>query len=181
MRLSDLVGRQDDVPGSWAKLDITGLTADSRDVEQGYLFAALPGSQTDGAKFIEKALRSGAAAILVPKGVCAGDTLAVPVIEEDDPRRVLARMAARFYESQPEYAAAVTGTNGKTSVVSFLQQIWRGLGFQAASLGTVGLESPSGHRVLGHTTPDPVMLHRLLADIAGEGFTHFAVEASSHG
>jgi len=162
-------------------VDIAGLTADSREVRKGFLFAALPGTRLDGAQFIQAAIAKGAAAVLVSRGGGAGDDIAVPVVEDADPRRALALMAARFYGSQPETAAAVTGTNGKTSVVSFLRQIWRGLGFQAASLGTVGLMGPHGEHPLAHTTPDPVTLHRLLAEIAAEGVSHIALEASSHG
>jgi len=181
MRLSDLVGPRHGVPGFWSRVAVKGLSADSRKVEKGYLFAALPGSQTDGAKFLEAAIANGAAAVLLPKGSLDVTNIPVPVIEEADPRRALALMAARFYKKQPKTAAAVTGTNGKTSVVAFLQQIWQGLGFDAASLGTVGFNSAHGSVLLAHTTPDPVMLHSLLADAAKQGISHIAVEASSHG
>jgi UDP-N-acetylmuramoyl-L-alanyl-D-glutamate--2,6-diaminopimelate ligase len=160
---------------------IKGLSADSRKVEKGYLFAALPGSQTDGAKFMQAAIENGAAAVLLPVGSADVADVPVPVIEDADPRRALALMAARFYKRQPKTAAAVTGTNGKTSVVSFLQQIWQAMGLDAASLGTVGLNSAHGSVSLAHTTPDPVVLHALLAEAAKQGVSHVAVEASSHG
>ncbi|HEY9519935.1 MAG TPA: UDP-N-acetylmuramoyl-L-alanyl-D-glutamate--2,6-diaminopimelate ligase [Methyloceanibacter sp.] len=157
-----------------------GLTADSRAVKPGYLFAALPGSRTDGAHYIADALARGAAAILMPQGV--GRALnGTPVVEDADPRRRLALIAARFFGAQPEIAVAVTGTNGKTSVASFVRQLWEQMGFRAASLGTVGVVGPSGTQILAHTTPDPVELHRILADLAKSGVTHLALEASSHG
>src|SRR5262249_4737057 len=77
--------------------------------------------------------------------------------------------------------AAITGTSGKTSVAAFTRQIWAALGETAASIGTVGLVAP-GREVYGSlTTPDPVALHRSLDTLAGEGVTHLAIEASSHG
>jgi UDP-N-acetylmuramoyl-L-alanyl-D-glutamate--2,6-diaminopimelate ligase len=104
-----------------------------------------------------------------------------PVVEDADPRRRLALIAARFFGAQPDVAVAVTGTNGKTSVASFVRQLWEQMGFRAASLGTVGVVGPSGTQILAHTTPDPVELHRILADLAKSGVTHLALEASSHG
>ena len=104
-----------------------------------------------------------------------------PVVEDADPRRRLALIAARFFGAQPDVAIAVTGTNGKTSVASFVRQLWEQMGFRAASLGTVGVVGPSGTHILAHTTPDPVELHRILADLAKSGVTHLALEASSHG
>ena len=160
---------------------ITGLTADSREVRPGYLFAALSGVKTDGARFIADAVARGAAAIL------AGDTAPVevegriPVIRDANPRRRLALMAARFHGRQPEIAAAVTGTNGKTSVASFLRQIWEACGRSAASLGTTGIHFQNQDWPLAHTTPDPVSLHASLAELADRGATHLAFEASSHG
>ena len=181
MRLSNLVGQRHRVPDTWSKVNITGLTADSREIEKGFLFAALPGSRSDGAQFLDDALAKGAAAVLLPKSNTQGRELAVPIIEELDPRRALALMAARFYRIQPKCAAAVTGTNGKTSIVSFLQQIWAGMGLRAASLGTIGLVTGAGSMTLSHTTPEPVTLQRLLAQTAKDGVTHIALEASSHG
>ena len=96
-------------------------------------------------------------------------------------RRALALAAANFFPRQPKTIAAVTGTSGKTSVAAFTRQIWAALGFQAASIGTVGVVSPQGETYGSLTTPDPVELHRTLDQLAGEGVTHLALEASSHG
>src|SRR5262249_22218555 len=180
MTLGELIGLEAKLPAGAARVAITGLAADSRAVKPGYLFAALPGVKTDGARFIADALQRGAAAILAPDG-SAPATASVPVIEDGDPRRALALIAARFFGLQPKTSVAVTGTNGKTSVASFVRQIWTGEGFKAASLGTVGVVSPRGTEVLKHTTPDPIELHALLARLAKDGVTHLAMEASSHG
>lgn len=155
---------------------ITGVTCDSREVEPGNLFAALPGVKVDGSKFINQAFEKGATAVLA--GIKNNDHRIITVA---NPREVFARMAARFYQDQPEIAVAVTGTNGKTSVVAFVRQIWQALGLRAASMGTVGVIGPEGPEPLAHTTPDPVVLHRFLADLAHRKVSHVALEASSHG
>lgn len=180
MTLGELFGREAKLPAGLDRVPIAGLAADSREVKPGYLFAALPGVKTDGARFIEDALKRGAAAVLVGPGVGAAHSSAA-IIEDSDPRRRLALIAARFFGLQPKTTIAVTGTNGKTSVASFVRQLWAAQGYAAASLGTVGVISPSGTNILKHTTPDPIELHRLLAALAEEGVTHLALEASSHG
>ena len=180
MTLGELFGLEAKLPEGLSRVPITGLAADSREVKPGYLFAALPGVKTDGTRFIAQALERGAAAILVPRGA-KGATNSAAIIEDSDPRRRLALIAARFYGLQPKTAVAVTGTNGKTSVAAFVRQLWAGHGFKAASLGTVGVVTPSGTKILKHTTPDPIELHAILAALAKEGVTHLALEASSHG
>jgi UDP-N-acetylmuramoyl-L-alanyl-D-glutamate--2,6-diaminopimelate ligase len=157
---------------------ISGLSADSRAVESGYVFAALPGTKVDGSTYIAQALSKGAAAVICQTGSYAG---AGPIIETDNPRRLLALMAARFYDRQPDTIVAVTGTNGKTSVAVFVRQIWEAMGFRAASLGTIGVVGPSGTQYLSHTTPDPVKLHQLVANLRDDHVQHLAIEASSHG
>lgn len=176
MRLSALAG----CAPQGGDPDIAGLTADSRAVRPGFLFAALPGARADGGAFVADAVRNGAVAILAGAGVEVVPS-GVALVRDDNPRRRLALMAARFHPGQPETMVAVTGTNGKTSVASFTRQIWSALGHAAASFGTVGIVSPRGTRALGHTTPDPVEIHRLLDALSSEGVTHAAFEASSHG
>jgi len=160
--------------------DILALTADSRDVRPGTLFAALAGAKVDGRAFIEQAVEQGAAAILTDPSEDARET-GVPLILDPNPRRRLALMAARFYGRQPQQTVAVTGTNGKTSVASFVRQIWRALGHPAAALGTLGLDAPGFAGKAGLTTPDPVQLQALLAELSEAGIDHLALEASSHG
>jgi len=144
------------------------------------LFVALSGTKADGMAFAGEAVARGSVAVLAGDDAKA-DALGVPVLQSAEPRQALAYLAARFYATQPETVAAVTGTNGKTSVAAFLRQIWTATGFEAASLGTVGIVTNKGETVLAHTTPDPVTLHKNLAALAAEGVTHLALEASSHG
>ncbi len=150
---------------------LKGITTDSRQVEAGFLFAALPGAKVDGRDFIDAAIDKGAVAVLAQTGtkISRDD---VVLIEDENPRRRLGLIAAEFYGVQPATIAAVTGTNGKTSVVTFTEQLWRALGKKAASMGTL-----SGKL----TTLDSVSLHKELAAMAARGVTHLALEASSHG
>ncbi|MEG6509116.1 UDP-N-acetylmuramoyl-L-alanyl-D-glutamate--2,6-diaminopimelate ligase [Methyloligella sp. 2.7D] len=180
MKLGELIGPDAVLPQGWSDTPILGLSADSRTVRPGYLFAALPGVKTDGAKFIQQAIDNGAAAILLPRGHAPAGT-DIPLVEDAEPRHALSMAAAKFYGAQPETAIAVTGTNGKTSVAAFVRQLWARQGFAAASVGTIGVVAPKESKVLHHTTPDPIELHRILAELAGEGVTHLAIEASSHG
>ena len=162
--------------------EFRGLAADSRDVRPGFLFAALAGTKTDGARFIEDAVKRGAVAVLAaPEAAPLAYRLGVDFIPAANPRKRLAQIAAEFYGAQPATIAAVTGTNGKTSIASFLRQIWTFQGRRAASLGTVGIDSPSGHVTLSHTTPDPIVIARELARLKTEGVDWLALEASSHG
>lgn len=158
--------------------DFTGLTSDSRKVKPGYLFAALQGVANDGRAYIDGAIKAGAVAILTD---ARPGTWSVPAIRAEEPRLTLANAAAAFFPQQPGVVAAVTGTNGKSSTVDFLRQIWSSMGRKAASMGTLGAIGPSGSVDLGHTTPDPVAIHATLSQLAGEGVTHAAMEASSHG
>jgi len=165
-----------------AALRVTGVTADSRAVRPGMVFAALPGATIDGRSFIADAVARGASAILAPEGTAwPAEAPARPLITSADPRRALALMAAAFYGAQPDCVVAITGTNGKTSSVDFLRQIWRDAGRKAASLGTLGLIAegvPAGPSL---TTPDPLKLHESLSRLAHDGVAALAMEASSHG
>jgi UDP-N-acetylmuramoyl-L-alanyl-D-glutamate--2,6-diaminopimelate ligase len=163
-------------------LALTGLASDSRKVKPGYLFAALAGTKTDGARFVKDAVARGAVAVMgLPSLASDVEALGVRFIPEENPRLGLARIAAAFYAGQPEIVAAVTGTKGKSSIVAFLREIWTQLGKPAASLGTVGVIGPKGAVPLSHTTPDPVEIHELLAELKQDGVDHLAIEASSHG
>jgi UDP-N-acetylmuramoyl-L-alanyl-D-glutamate--2,6-diaminopimelate ligase len=161
--------------------EIASVRSDSREVTAGALFAALAGTKTDGAKYVTMAVDKGAAAVLAPPSARPAIPEGVAAVLDVNPRSRLAQIAARFYGACPSTIAAVTGTNGKTSVANFVRQIWAHSGTQAASLGTVGAMTPQGLLALNHTTPDPVILHEMLARIAGMGVTHAALEASSHG
>ncbi|SFG53742.1 UDP-N-acetylmuramoylalanyl-D-glutamate--2,6-diaminopimelate ligase [Palleronia marisminoris] len=164
---------------------ITGISVDSRETREGHLFAALPGTCSHGATFVETAIGMGATAILTDReGLAiarpALDGTDVAVVVAETPRQALAYAAALWFGTQPETMVAVTGTNGKTSVASFTRQIWTALGHRAVNIGTTGVEG-SWETPLRHTTPEPVTLHRVLCEAAAEGITHAAMEASSHG
>jgi UDP-N-acetylmuramoyl-L-alanyl-D-glutamate--2,6-diaminopimelate ligase len=164
--------------------DIMGLTADSRAVKPGYLFAALPGAKSDGRDFIADALARGAAAILAPAGTdLPPQANKIPIIDVDNPRHSLALFAGRYFGTQPRVAAAVTGTNGKTSVAWFTHQIWKRLGHRSAAVGTLGVTTTgtNSERDAGLTTADPVTLHRELKALTDDGVDHVVLEASSHG
>ncbi|PZA09620.1 UDP-N-acetylmuramoyl-L-alanyl-D-glutamate--2,6-diaminopimelate ligase [Rhodopseudomonas palustris] len=179
MKLRDLFSDEAEIAAPAADLAIGGIAVDSRAVKPGDLFFALAGAKTDGARFVAAAIAAGAVAIAGehrPEG-----QLAVPFVRLANPRLALALAAARFYPRQPEVIAAVTGTSGKTSVAAFTRQIWQRLGHASASIGTIGLVTPTRSVYGSLTTPDPIALHRSLDEIAREGITHLALEASSHG
>ena len=161
-------------------IEAEGVTADSRKVKPGFLFVAIAGAKADGAHFARQAVNAGAIAVAAEQRPEALSD-AVAFIRVNNPRRTLALAAAKFFPRQPKTIAAVTGTSGKTSVAAFTRQIWSTLGYQAASIGTIGVVSPKGERYGSLTTPDPIELHRTLDQLAGEGVTHLALEASSHG
>ena len=179
MRLRELFSDDATIDPQAEAVVVTGLAVDSRAVKPGDVFFALAGGKTDGARFIDSAISSGAVAIAgdhPPQGEAR-----VPFVVTPNPRRALALAAARFYPRQPATIAAVTGTSGKTSVAAFTRQIWQRLGHASASIGTIGLVSPKRTIYGSLTTPDPIALHRQLDEIAREGVTHLAFEASSHG
>jgi len=164
------------------EMAVTGVSADSRKARPGSLFVAIPGSRDDGGRYIADAITRGATAILMePVGPAPALPPHVALAFSLDVRRSLALAAARFHPRQPAVIAAITGTAGKTSVAVFLRQIWERLGHRAAYLGTIGLVTPDAASYGSLTTPDPVELHATLDRLAGEGVTHMALEASSHG
>jgi UDP-N-acetylmuramoyl-L-alanyl-D-glutamate--2,6-diaminopimelate ligase len=163
-------------------VDISGITADSRAVQPGFMFAALPGAKADGRAYIAEAVARGAVAVLAPEGtVWPADVPARALLTDAAPRQRLARLAVELAGPMPAHIAAVTGTNGKTSTVDFLRQILFLAGRRAASLGTLGVIAPGIPAMETLTTPDAVTLANTLAALAQAGFTHAALEASSHG
>jgi UDP-N-acetylmuramoyl-L-alanyl-D-glutamate--2,6-diaminopimelate ligase len=177
LQLIDFIKADKDLP-------ISGVTSDSRQVRKNYLFAALSGTKMDGGQFISDAIHHGASLILADEGTALpeGAPEHVQIINDKNPRQAFAKIAAKFYKIQPENIVAVTGTSGKTSTVSFIQQIWHLSGItKCASLGTLGLRGPGMRRYGGLTTPDTQGLHAELADLASAGINHLAMEASSHG
>src|ERR1700738_66566 len=181
MTLADLLSADVVCDPRFAELELRGISANSRTVKPGYLFVAVTGSKDDGLRFVDQALSSGAVAIMAERLPAQALPDGVAFIKVGNVRRALALAAARFFPRQPEVIAAVTGTSGKTSVAAFTRQIWAREEKQAASIGTVGLISPRRETYGSLTTPDPVALHRSLDELVGEGVTHLAIEASSHG
>jgi UDP-N-acetylmuramoyl-L-alanyl-D-glutamate--2,6-diaminopimelate ligase len=181
MKLREILPPDAELDRRHADLEIGAVTADSRAVKPGDIFVAIAGAKADGLRFIDAAISAGAAAIVAerpPEGALPQN---IAFVQVANARRVLALIAAKIYPRQPGTIAAVTGTSGKTSVAAFTRQIWTTLGRRAASIGTVGVVSPSGETYGSLTTPDPVALHRSIDALAGEGVTHLAIEASSHG
>ncbi|MFM8646854.1 MAG: UDP-N-acetylmuramoyl-L-alanyl-D-glutamate--2,6-diaminopimelate ligase [Methylocystis sp.] len=176
MLLVDLLA-PNQCPPELRSVEISGLSADSRTVNEGFAFFAVPGHVGDGVNYIEEAKRRGARVVVAQRAAACD----LPIIIVDDVRAALAKAASRFYIHQPHTIVAVTGTSGKTSVVSFLQQIWRILGVNAASLGTVGVIDNTGAHYGSLTTPGPVELHDTLNSLSMRGVTHLAMEASSLG
>ena len=180
--LSQLIGPEIEAPAGASDLMVRGMTLDSRKAGPGIVFAAVPGANVDGAAFAADAVANGALAILAgTDAVLPALSKPVPVLRSADVRRAVALMAARFYGGRPPHTMAVTGTSGKTSVVEFTRQILTACGRDAASLGTLGIVKPDGAVRGALTTPDPIGLAKAMADLADEGVTHVAFEASSHG
>ncbi|MBT6031367.1 MAG: UDP-N-acetylmuramoyl-L-alanyl-D-glutamate--2,6-diaminopimelate ligase [Kordiimonadaceae bacterium] len=161
-------------------VDICGITADSRQVKPGFMFVALPGLKYNGADFINDAVAAGAVAILCLPAAKIDNNEIIWVLDEY-PGRVFPYIVSRFFKTQPEKIAAVTGTNGKTSVAFFTQQIWKQLGIKAASVGTLGIQADGYQKNTGLTTPDPVVIHKALSELCERGVDHVVFEASSHG
>ncbi len=181
MKLHEILPSDAEFDAHHAALDIGGVTADSRAVKPGSLFVAIPGTKADGLGFVPAAIAAGATAIVAEQSPQTPLPKNVAFVRVGNARRTLALIAAKFYPRQPGIIAAITGTSGKTSVAAFTRQIWTALGCSAASIGTVGIVSPRGETYGSLTTPDPVALHRSIDGLAGEGVTHLAIEASSHG
>ena len=182
MRLSNLITLADGASILGEDRTISGVTADSREVKAGYLFVAIPGTKLNGQHFIPDAIARGAVAVLVdsetPTSIVSSD---ITLISAPSVRHALAIIASRFYPRQPQTIAAVTGTSGKTSTVQFARQFWDQAGHKAASLGTLGLITSDNSTYGSLTTPDPVSLHRTIDQVASDGITHLAMEASSQG
>ena len=176
-RLGDILELKD-ADRALASRAIAGLAFDSRKTAPGDVFFALAGAKDDGLKHVGEAVRKGAAAIVAERWTETPDAAFVQVA---DARAALAHAAARFYPRQPETIVAVTGTSGKTSVAAFVREIWRALGKEAASIGTIGVVSRPLTVYGSLTTPDPIALHELLDRLASNGVTNLAIEASSHG
>ena len=191
MRLTDLL---DNLAPLSADADadakeISGLAVNSAQVKKGDLFFALPGTAHDGRDFIDDAIKRGAVAVVTDeRPFNPNQAISIPIVQTDNPRRVMAKAAARFWPQQPGLIGAVTGTNGKTSTVDFMRQIWARVNWSSISIGTIGIRGDSMNKsdkpmadIAQLTTPDSLNLHASIAAVAKQGVTHLALEASSHG
>ena len=189
MRLTDLLDNLVPLSAAAAATDISGLVVNSAQVKKGDLFFALAGTTHDGRDFIDDAIKRGAVAIVTDdRPFNFKQAMSIPVVQTDNPRQVMAKAAARFWPQQANLIGAVTGTNGKTSTVDFMRQIWARVNWSSISIGTIGMRGESMHKpdtpmadIAQLTTPDSLSLHASIADVAKRGVTHLALEASSHG
>jgi UDP-N-acetylmuramoyl-L-alanyl-D-glutamate--2,6-diaminopimelate ligase len=172
-----LAGLADGVPD----IAITGLASDSRQVKPGDAFCAVPGTRADGLAFAPAAVAAGAVAVIGQASRPAELPAHVGYVQVADMRIALSQAASRFHARQPGTIVAVTGTAGKSSVAEFARQLMAAAGAASASLGTLGVTTSSGAYYGSLTTPDPISLHKTLDQLAGEGVTHLAMEATSHG
>lgn len=171
MRLGALIGGD-------SEATVTGFAIDHRKVAPGTIFGAFPGTMFNGEDFIAHAVSSGALAVVArPSAAVQG----AAHVAAEEPRRVFAQLAARFFQPFPKTVIAVTGTNGKTSNVELTRQLWRMAGHPSASIGTLGVTTADEQVTTGLTTPDIVTFLSNMAGLAKEGITHAAFEASSHG
>ena len=171
MRLRELSGIDSDS-------EVTGFAIDHRKVAPGSVFGAFKGSVFNGEDFIPQAVTRGAVAV-VARREAAVDKAAH--LADEQPRRMFAELAAKFFAPYPEVAVAVTGTNGKTSTVEMTRQMWRMVGHRSASIGTLGVTTSDDQVKTGLTTPDIVTFLSNVAGLERMGISHVAYEASSHG
>jgi len=178
MLLADLAAQLGIAAGSAGEARITGLAIDNRKVAPGNVFGAFAGEAVNGEDFIPAAIASGAIAVIARPEARVAGALHIPAA---NPRLAFARAAAHFYQPVPPVVAAVTGTNGKTSVAEMTRQIWHMTGIRAASIGTLGITTSDECVSTGLTSPDIVTFFGTMTGLAREGVTHVAYEASSHG
>ena len=160
------------------EIEISGIALDSRKVQKGDLFFAITGNVKKGSEFIPDAIKNGAIAIIGDEDL---SNLSVPYFKVKEIRKVVPLVASRFYHTKPKYVVAVTGTNGKTSIASFVAQLFKKLGHKSATIGTLGVVSDDYNFDFGTTTPDAVEFHKSLQTLAQNGVEAVCFEASSHG
>ena len=161
-----------------------GIASNSNHISRGFIFVALHGSAQNGEDYIPAAIKQGATTIIARPEACqdvVSEFHGVRFICLENPRKYVGPLAALFYPEIPTHMVAVTGTNGKTSVVEFCRQFWEGLGEKSASIGTLGINTGKGNHRAHLTTMDPIELRRELQVLSRNKITHVALEASSHG
>jgi len=168
------------VSKNYQKIQVRGICFDSRKVKKNYIFFAIKGNQTSGIKFINDAISKGASAIISNKKG-KYKNYQIPLILVNDVRRSLSEACSNFYKKKPTNIIAVTGTNGKSSVVNFFYQILKLNTVPVASIGTLGIFSKNYKRKINLTSPDPLSLHKNLQILAKNKTNNVILEASSHG
>jgi UDP-N-acetylmuramoyl-L-alanyl-D-glutamate--2,6-diaminopimelate ligase len=185
MKLVDLLQSMvANVDEAHLELDIAGITQDSCQVKPGMLFAAIRGTHVNGEQFIPAAIEQGATAILLEKRPVT-KAYDIPFVSTPNTREALSILASRLHQPHPAHIAAVTGTDGKTSVADFYRQFQQLMDNPAASIGTIGTIIAQGENIeideTTNTTPDPVALAQKLQELACKNIQHVCIEASSHG
>ena len=182
MRLNELLKNVEtlNITGD-VEVEITGVNIDSRRIEKGHLFVAIPGTQTDGHKFIPKAIELGAAAVLCEK-MPEEQTPGVTYIQVASTEDAVGKVATLFYgdPSRKLKLVGVTGTNGKTTIATLLYNMFRKFGHKCGLLSTVCNYIEGEAIPANHTTPDPIELNRLLAQMVEAGCEYAFMECSSH-
>lgn len=186
MKLSDLLKNISyTIENENLNIDILDIENNSSKIVNGSLFLAIKGIKTNGADFIDQAIKKGAVAVLSDvENKSVIDTKKypnVPFIFVENIRLVESIIANNFYPLQPEFVCAVTGTNGKSSIVNFVRQMWNFIGVNSASIGTVGIHTSNGVGGKTLTTPDAIDLHKNVDTLTRDGVSHIAIETSSHG
>jgi UDP-N-acetylmuramoyl-L-alanyl-D-glutamate--2,6-diaminopimelate ligase len=161
---------------------LAGITADSRQVQPGWAFVAIPGAKADGHTFITQALTRGASVLVVDRPLALTSTTRVCCLCVPDTRQAIAHMAAGFFghASRQLRLIGVTGTNGKTTSTYLLESMWRAQGLTPGVIGTVTYRYAGHERPADQTTPSPEDIQRLLREMVDAGVSHCAMEVSSH-
>ena len=164
----------------YQSIRVRGISFDSRKIKRGDIFFAIKGNKTSGIKFINKAISKGATAIISNK-INNTKKYNIPIIVFKDVRKTLSEACSNFYKKKPNKIIAVTGTNGKSSVVNFFYQILNLNKIPAASIGTLGIFSKNYSKKTNLTSIDPLLLHKSLKILKEKKSNKVILEASSHG
>lgn len=161
-------------------MEITGIAFDSREVQPGNLFIAIPGTQVDGHDFVPNALKGGAVALILEKALAS--PASVPTFRVENSRKALSRLSAYWngHPSRDMHLIGVTGTNGKTTICYLLESILNEAGLAAGRMGTIGYHYQNRSGVLKHTTPESLEIHALLGEMRKAQVECVAMEVSSH-
>ena len=179
MKLSRLL-KNINYSGSPDNREISHITHDSRKVKKNTLFIAISGEYNDGHNYILDAINNGATAVIANGRAPITDL--VPIIQVDNPRKIMSQIAANFYNHPSENLniIGITGTNGKTTTTQIIDHIIKFSRRTSSSLGTLGFNTPSGIISTGFTTPESIDLQQILKTISDGGIEYVPMEISSH-